>query len=394
MTSLLQHFEDALPTIMADIVDLVSCESPSGDPVAVERGAARAAAIGQRVLGVAPDYEWRSGTPHLRWSWPSTGPRVLLLAHQDTVWPVGTLSTHPCEVKDGVLRGPGCFDMKTGVVMAMHAIAALPARVGVTLLVTSDEEIGSPTARSLIEEEARGCAAVFVLEPSGPGGGLKWSRSGVGIYDLLIGGRAAHAGLEPERGVNATVEVAHQILALTRLARPEVGTTVTPTVVRGGTSGNTVPDEASVHVDVRVTSLAEQRRVDSAIRGSTPVLPGVRLEVVVGPNRPPMPVDNTRALFERARVLAIALGIGRLTGVAVGGGSDGNFTAAAGVPTLDGLGAVGDGAHADDEHVLIDQIPGRTALVTALLAEVLGIDGVRPDVRSTDRLLNSPADAV
>lgn len=371
MTGAVARFADVLPEMLADIVELVSCESPSCDGAALERSAATLADVGERILGEPPEILRRGGVPHVRWRWPAEGARVLVLGHHDTVWPIGSLAERPCEVRDGILRGPGCFDMKAGVVIALHAIAALPDRRGITLLVTGDEELGSRTSRALIEEEARGCAATLVAEPAGTGGRLKLARSGVAHYDVIAHGRAAHAGLEPAAGINATVEIAHQVLALSRIGRPDEGTTVTPTLVRGGTTENTVPDSARVHVDVRATAAAELQRVDASIRALAPCHDGARLEVRGGENRPPLPMSSSRALFERARALGHELGIGDLAGGTAGGGSDGNFTAASGIPTLDGLGAVGGGPHAESEHVVCRELPPRTALLSALLADVL-----------------------
>jgi glutamate carboxypeptidase len=296
---------------------------------------------------------------------------VLLLGHHDTVWPLGSLATHPFAVTDGVLRGPGCFDMKAGLAMAFHALAALSDRAGVTILVTGDEEIGSTTSRGLIEAEAAGCAAVLVLEASADGGALKTQRKGVSFYELTIEGRAAHAGLEPELGVNAAVELAHQVLAVTELAVPGSGTSVTASVARAGTTSNTVPARGSFTVDVRADSIGEQQRIDDALRGLQPRLPGARLMLTGEPNRPPMTAAASGALFAHAAELAAQLDLPPLVPAAVGGGSDGNFTAGIGVPTLDGLGAVGGGAHADSEHVIVSALPGRTALVCALAADVL-----------------------
>jgi glutamate carboxypeptidase len=307
---------------------------------------------------------------------------VLLLGHHDTVWPLGSLADRPCTVEGGVLRGPGCFDMKAGLVMAFHAAAGLD---GVTLLVTGDEELGSPSSRGLIEEEARAASAALVLEASADDGALKTERKGVSLYDVSVTGRAAHAGLEPERGTNATVELAHQVLAIDLLGDPVAGTTVTPTVARAGTTTNTVPATGSLAVDVRVRTLAEQDRVDRAMRSLRPVLPGARVEVRGGPNRPPLEAAASAALFERARAVAVRLGMPDLTGAAVGGASDGNFTAGVGTPTLDGLGAVGGGAHAEDEHVLVEALPGRTALLRALVEELAGL------VPPTNPLLTSGA---
>ncbi|MFI7112530.1 M20 family metallopeptidase [Nonomuraea sp. NPDC050227] len=357
-------------TMIADIERLVRCESPSGDLAAVARSATAVAELGAARLGAEAERVVIDGCTHLRWRFGGE-PRVLLLGHHDTVWPVGSLERHPFEVRDGVLRGPGCFDMKAGLVMAFHALTALDDLDGVTVLVTGDEEPGSPTSRRLVEDEARGCAAALVLEAAGPGGALKTERKGVSRYEVLVRGRAAHAGLEPERGVNATVEVTHQVAAVAALADPALGTTVTPTRLESGTTVNTVPARARFDVDVRVRDAREQDRVDAAMRGLRPVLPGADVTVGGGPNRPPLPASASKELFERACRLAGALGIGPLASVAVGGASDGNFTAGTGTPTLDGLGAVGGGAHADDEHVLVAELPGRTRLLTALVADLL-----------------------
>lgn len=356
--------------LIADIERLVRCESPSGDLAAVARSATAVAELGAVHLGAEAERVVIDGRTHVRWRFGGE-PRVLLLGHHDTVWPVGSLERHPFEVRDGVLRGPGCFDMKAGLVMAFHALAALDDLDGVTVLVTGDEEPGSPTSRRLVEDEARGCAAALVLEAAGPGGALKTERKGVSRYEVLVRGRAAHAGLEPERGVNATVEVTHQVAAVAALADPALGTTVTPTRLESGTTVNTVPDRARFDVDVRVRDAREQDRVDAAMRGLRPVLPGAGVTVGGGPNRPPLPASASKELFERACRLAGTLGIDPLTSVAVGGASDGNFTAGTGTPTLDGLGAVGGGAHADDEHVLVAELPGRTRLLTALVADLL-----------------------
>ncbi|GAB3892110.1 M20 family metallopeptidase [Kibdelosporangium lantanae] len=353
--------------LLSDIEELVRCESPSTDLAAVAASADTVARVGERRLGAVPDRIVLNGRTHLRWKFGGDT-RVLLLGHHDTVWPIGSITTHPFSVADGVLRGPGCFDMKAGLAMAFHAIAGLADRTGVTLLVTGDEELGAPSSRALIEGEAAGCAAALVLEAAAPGGALKTERKGVSLYRVRVTGRAAHAGLEPENGVNATVELAHQVLAVAGIGVD--GTSVTPTLTSAGTVTNTVPALGEFAVDVRVWTADEQERVDKAMHALTAVLPGARLEVLGGPNRPPMPASEQ--LYARAVELARHLGLPPLTRMAVGGGSDGNFTAGVGVPTLDGLGAVGGGAHADDEHVLVAELPGRTALVQALVADLLG----------------------
>jgi len=360
-----------LSAMLADIEEMVGCESPSSDRAAVARSADVVARIGTRRLGGPPDRIVVDGRTHLRWRFGDGPPRALLLGHHDTVWPIGSLGAHPYTVDGGVLRGPGCFDMKAGLAIALHALAGLGVPSGVTLLVTGDEEIGSPSSRELIEAEAVGCTAALVLEASAPDGALKTARKGVAGYRIRITGRAAHAGLEPERGVNAAIEVAHQLLAVAGLADAGRGTTVTPTLTCAGVATNTVPAAGEFAVDVRVRGADEMVRVDAALRALRPVLSGARVEVVAGPNRPPLPAYASAGLFERAQACAGRLGLRPLSAAEVGGGSDGNFTAALGVPTLDGLGAVGGGAHADDEHVLIEALPGRTALVAALVNDVL-----------------------
>lgn len=356
--------------MIADIQHLVRCESPSDDLDAVARSADTVAEMGHRLLGSAPERLTIDGCTHLRWRF-GNGDRVLLLGHHDTVWPLTTIVTHPATVEAGVLRGPGSFDMKAGIVIAFHALAALPDREGVTLLITGDEEPGSETSRTLIEEEARRCTAALVLEAAGPGGALKTARKGVSRYEVHVRGRAAHAGLEPEQGVNATVELSHQIQAVAELGAPHLGTTVTPTRMRGGTTSNTVPAHASFMVDVRARTVVEQQRTHASILALAPRIEGAAVSVEGGINRPPMEEESSAALFARASRIAATLGMRPLESIAVGGASDGNYTAGVGTPTLDGLGAVGGGAHADDEHVIVAELPDRTRLLTALVAELL-----------------------
>ena len=368
-----------LASLLDDIRVMVECESPSDDLDAVARSAEVVAAVGARRLGVEPERIVLDGRTHLRWRLGSSPSSVLLLGHHDTVWPVGTLARRPFAVEGDVLRGPGCFDMLAGVAMAFHAAAGTDAsgRGGVAVLVTGDEELGSPSSRGLVEDEARAARAVLVLEASADGGALKTERKGVSLYDVRVGGRAAHAGLEPERGTNAGVELAHQVLALQELGDLAAGTTVTPTRAQAGTTTNTVPAAASVSVDVRCRTVAEQERVDRALRGLRPVLPGASVEVHGGPNRPPLEAAASADLFDLACGVAARLGLPELTRAAVGGASDGNFTAGVGTPTLDGLGAVGGGAHAEDEHVLVSELPRRTALLRGLVTELLA-DRTKP----------------
>lgn len=375
-----------LPAMLAELQALIECESPSADPDAVRRSADLVARIGIDRLGVAPERLVIEGCSHLRWRFGGGRRQVLLLAHHDTVWPIGSLDTHPWSNEAGVVTGPGCFDMKAGLVIALHALASLSpggalsaegsaALDGVTLLVTGDEEIGSTTSRRLIEDEARGCAAVFVLEASGSGGALKTARKGMSRYRLQITGRAAHAGLEPEKGVNAGIELAHQVLAISAMTGTSgsdtAGTSVTPTASVAGVAANTVPATAALDIDCRVWTVAEQDRVHQQLVALQPVLPGSRISVEGGPNRPPMESAAALGLFTLAQEVARSAGMAELTQVAVGGASDGNFTAGIGVPTLDGLGAVGGGAHADDEHVLVSELIPRTMLLAGLIRRVM-----------------------
>ncbi len=371
----------SLDAMLDDALRLLACESPSSDLEAVALSADLTAEVlgarfGAAGLPATPERMVIDGVTHLRWRF--AGPtRVLLLGHHDTVWPHGSLATHPAKVADGVLTGPGCFDMVIGLVQAAHAVAALAssdgahAVAGVTFLVTGDEEVGSLTSRALIEEEAARADAVLVLEAAGPDGALKTERKGTSMYTVQVRGRAAHAGLEPEAGVNAAIELAYQIHAIAALGDPALGTTVTPTSGRIGSTLNTVPASAAIDVDVRATSAAELERVDAAMRSLTVQLPGASLSIDGGINRPPLERRHSQALYERAARLAPTVGVVGLTECAVGGASDGNFTAGIGVATLDGLGGVGGGAHADDEHVLVDHIVPRTALLAALVRDLL-----------------------
>jgi glutamate carboxypeptidase len=355
--------------ILADIRRLVEVESPTSDLAAINACAEVLTAIGTRVVGSAPERLTVGGRPHLLWRIGS-GPRVGLLGHFDTVWPLGTLAARPFRVEDGQAYGPGILDMKSGVVQALYAAAA-NREAAVDILLTSDEETGSPTSRTLIEGLARGWRAALVLEGS-HNGAVKLARKGVAQYTVSITGRASHAGLEPEKGVNALVELAHVVLAVERLGSAAAGTSVSPTVAAAGSTGNVIPASAQLEVDVRTFTEAESQRVHQAMSGLQPVVEGATLVVEGGPNRPPMRAAMAANLFAHAQRLYADLGYGELDGVAVGGGSDGNLTAGVGTPTLDGLGAVGDGAHADHEHIVVRAVPQRAALVSALISELTG----------------------
>jgi len=309
--------------------------------------------------------------------WLGTGRpkgQILVLGHLDTVYPLGTLGKMPFRVSRGRAWGPGTFDMKAGLVIALAAVDALKSsglrpRKRLVFFWNSDEEIDSKSSRHFIEREALRSDAVLVLEPAyGPNGRLKTARKGVGTAEIVVTGRAAHAGLNPEAGVNAVHELALQTERLMKMNDPRHGITVQVTVTSGGTVSNVVPDSARAQVDLRISKIADAARLERKLRNLRPILQGARVHVTGGINRPPL--ERTRAvrdLFLRAKALMREIGV-TLDECFAGGGSDGNFTGALGIPTLDGLGAVGDGAHSPREHVIIRSLPERAALLAGLLA--------------------------
>lgn len=357
--------DDRLELLLDDLRRLVEVESPSLDVAAVTASAEELAALIEERTGRSASLVDGPAGPHVHWSGGGE-PKVLILGHHDTVFPLGALAARPFTVAEGKVTGPGVFDMKAGIVQAIHAVATLPDASGVEMLFTSDEEVGSLSSRALLEERAAACGNVLVLEPSGDGGAVKTGRKGAGTFHVIVRGRASHAGLEPEAGVNSLIEAAHQVLRIASFGDPDAGTTVTPTVANAGTADNVVPAEAHVRVDVRVTSTDEKVRVESLMGALTPVDPAATIEVRGEIGRPPMPEAASATLWPLAQ--AAMPGI---AGVAVGGASDGNFTAALGVPTLDGLGAVGGGAHADHEFVLVDTMPSRVDLLVGILEHLL-----------------------
>ena len=354
-----------LATLVSDLQRLVEVESPSLDLEALTRSAENLAALIAERTGRPPTLVAGPAGPHVHWSGGGQ-PKVLILGHHDTVFPLGALVERPFTIVDGKATGPGVFDMKAGIVQAVNAVAALDDAAGVEMLFTADEEVGSGTSRSLLEERAQACGHVLVLEPSADGGAVKTGRKGTGTFEVVVRGRAAHAGLEPEKGVNSLIEAAHQVLRIAGFGDAAAGTTVTPTVAKAGTADNVVPAEARIKVDVRVTNAGEKDRIEALMAALLPTDPEATVEVIGGIGRPPMPESASAALYPLAE--AVMPGIG---GVAVGGGSDGNFTAALGVPTLDGLGAVGGGAHADHEFVTVDTMPGRVDLLEGILRRLL-----------------------
>ncbi|RUL94645.1 M20 family metallopeptidase [Verrucosispora sp. FIM060022] len=371
----LRHAADKLQADMVDqLGTLVAYESAPGSLPHLESCADLLARWGTEVLGRPAQRVVLDGLPHLLW--PAVDQRVLLLGHFDTVFPIGTTETRPFTVRGNVATGPGVCDMKAGIVQMFAALRLIEDTSTVGVLLTCDEESGSVTSRPLIEREARRSGAVLVCEAATPEGHVKVARKGGSVYRLTIQGRAAHAGVEPQRGINATVEVAHQVLALGALGTADsAGTSVTPTLLSAGTTTNTVPESASLAVDVRAWSKAELERVDHAIRRLQPHLSEATLTVCGGINRYPMPAELAQPLLEMARSTALALGMPDLVGAYAAGASDGNFTAALGVPTLDGLGAVGGGAHSADEYVCLDRMPERTALLVGLVETVSSMEG-------------------
>lgn len=356
----------------------VCCESSSFDKSAVDRFGAIVAAEWKKRGADTRILRQANRGNHIRAEvWLGKGKpagRLMTLGHLDTVYPLGTLANMPFRVSGGHAFGPGAFDMKAGIVLALFAVDALRAakilpRKRLVFFWNSDEEIGSHSSRKLIEAEARRSDAVFVCEPAlGPGGRLKTARKGVGTAEIIVTGRSAHAGIDPERGVNAVHELALQITRLMKMNDPRRGITVQATVVDGGTVSNVVPERARAEVDVRYTRVADSAPLDRKLHALRPILRGARVEVRGGINRPPLErTSQVAALFGHAKSLAsgIAISLGEAS---TGGGSDGNFTAALGIPTLDGLGAVGDGAHSPREHVLIRALPERAALLASLLA--------------------------
>lgn len=366
MDNLLQHFTEQLPAALEFLEAMVMMESPSFDKQLVDKFVrfvgSRFSEIGGRVEYVAAD---RFGDHLVVRFNAAASDRVLLLGHADTVWPTGEISKRPFKIENGRATGPGVFDMKAGILLMWMAVAVSTRPL--TVLLNSDEEIGSNSSRALIESEASASRSVFVLEPSLPGGALKTARKGIGRFTVKAIGRAAHAGIDPQKGVNAIEEISRQILKLQKMTDSSRGTTVTVGVVQGGTRSNVVPAEAAAEIDVRIASAEEAERIARTIKGLKPELSGAQLEIRGGINRPPMERNKeTARLFEAARAIAEKFGIELKEG-STGGASDGNFTSALGIPTLDGLGAVGGGAHAVDEWVDIQALPQRAALLTGLI---------------------------
>lgn len=373
MLDLLEFCTSRQAALRSDVETLVRLESPSTDKASVDRCGATLArmleALGARVAHIPQT----ARGDHIRAEFGGGPRQVLLLGHFDTVWDVGQLERMPLREENGRLFGPGVFDMKASIAVAMLAVRAATAAgptPRVVMLWTTDEEVGSATSRGLIEEEARASDAVLVLEPCLPGGAAKTQRKGCGEFTMTVRGVSAHAGIDPRKGASAIHELAHQIVALEALRDLDRGISVNVGIVNGGTRGNVVAEHAQALIDVRVPTQSEARRIGAAIHALKPRNASVRMEIQGGFERPPL--ERTPAverLYEQARAVAAALGRDLQEG-ATGGGSDGNFTAALGVPTLDGLGPQGDGAHALHEHVILSDLPWRAAFLAALMRTV------------------------
>lgn len=365
MTRAIDSQYGKIEPMLAALEALVRAESPSEDLDACRSVVILAADIATRVLGTPAQIKEVEGRP-VFW-WGAEKPDIVLLAHLDTVWPKGSFD--PLWQVDGdVVRGPGTFDMKAGFIQALYALQGIEGSVA--LIGTTDEEIGSHASRALISDLSRGAKAVLVLE-SAIDGKLKTGRKGTSMYQIIVHGRAAHAGLEPEKGINATVEIAHIITTLSSLENKEHGTTVVATSLHSGTTTNTVPEKAILDIDARSFSIAEQERVDKAIKAIRGIHPEVRIEVTGGINRPPMEPRSAAELYERAERIATSLGLGPFGSAQVGGASDGNIAAATGAKVLDGLGAVGAGAHAHNEWISVKALDERSRFLHAFIKDLL-----------------------
>ena len=382
----LAYFSERRDEIVSTIRELVEIESPSDNKAAVDEVADAVAHKFSRLGGEVHVHPAKDFGNHLQvnFSGKSAKP-VLLLGHYDTVYPLGTLATMPCRAVHNRLTGPGVLDMKSGIALMLHALAALQEWHGglhgkdwngglprpVTVLLVSDEEVGSDSSRAITESLAKKAAAVLVLEPSyGGQGAVKTARKGVGEYLVKVSGKASHAGLDFQKGVNAILELARQIEKISRFTDLKKGLTVNVGIVSGGSRTNVVPAEAAAQVDIRIARIKDAAGIDRKMRSLRPFNRKCKIETTGGINRPPMErTAGVATLYAQASAIARELGW-KLEEAAVGGGSDGNFTAGLGIPTLDGLGGVGDGAHAAHEHILISELPRRAALIAGLIEAV------------------------
>jgi glutamate carboxypeptidase len=378
--SRLGFFVERKGAIAETIRQLVEIESPSDNKHAVDRLGALLAGRFEGLGGHAKFHRTQDFGDHLQVDFATerSGKPVLLLGHIDTVYPLGTLAGMPCRVADGRLHGPGALDMKSGIALMLHAIDGLRTWHSdslprpVTVLLVSDEEVGSNSSRRITESLAKKSVAVLVLEPSyGLKGAVKTARKGVGEYTLKVTGKAAHSGLDFEKGESAILELAKQIAAISKLVDLKRGLTLNIGLISGGTRTNVIPAQATASLDVRVARMKDAAVIDRQLRALKPFNCKCKLEITGGVNRPPMErTGGVAALYEQAAEIAKQQLGWKLEEVSVGGGSDGNFTASLGIPTLDGLGGVGEGAHATHESILISELPRRAALLAALIESV------------------------
>ncbi len=375
--ALLAYCKSELDALVRCLRQAVEIESPSQNKAAIDSMAnffarefskrgAKVQILSHATAGSALVAEFWAGAR-------GTKP-LLLLGHLDTVWEIGTLAEMPFQVRKGRAYGPGIYDMKSGIVCGLWAVRALTAlKISpsgpVRFFLNADEEVSSIAYRNELLAEARRARAVLVLEPAAAQGALKTSRKGVGEFQITVRGRSAHAGINPSAGVNAISELARQVLRIEKLARPKRGLTVNVDVIQGGTRVNVIPELAAARVDVRVPTALDREKIEKQMRALAPIHPEAKLEITGGVNRPPMERKMAIALFRLARELGLQMGLD-LKEAGTGGGSDGNFTAALGIPTLDGLGGTGDGAHARHEHVMVRELSQRAALLAALMASI------------------------
>jgi len=353
-------------TALIDIQRLVECESPTEDLAACNQVVDLAVEIANKLLKTPATKINESGRP-VFW-WGAKNPKIVLLCHLDTVWPKGSFQP-TWKIEADTATGPGVFDMKAGFIQALYAISQINgAQDNVALVATTDEETGSATSKELIERLAKTAQAVLVLEAS-LDGKVKTGRKGTAMYQVSVVGKASHAGLEPEKGINATTELAKLVMQISTLENPEFGTTAVPTVMQSGTTTNTVPALAKLDIDVRSFTISELNRIDKSIRALSSDV--AKVEVTGGINRPPLETSSSMELYEKLEKVAKDLGLSPIGHASVGGASDGNLAAAAGAKVLDGLGAIGMGAHAPGESIKISTIEERIKLTTAFINELL-----------------------
>ena len=353
-------------TALTDIQRLVECESPTEDLASCNQVVDLAIEIANKLLKTSATKINENGRP-VFW-WGAKNPKIVLLCHLDTVWPKGSFQP-TWKIEADIATGPGVFDMKAGFIQALYAVSQVSgAQENVALVATTDEETGSATSKELIERLAKTAQAVLVFEAS-LDGKVKTGRKGTAMYQVVVTGKASHAGLEPEKGINATTELAKLVMQIAALENPEFGTTAVPTVMQSGTTTNTVPALAKLDIDVRSFTIAELNRIDKSIRALSSDI--AKVEVTGGINRPPLETSSSMELYEKLEKVAKDLGLSPIGHASVGGASDGNLAAAAGAKVLDGLGAIGMGAHAPSESIKISTIDERIKLTTAFINELL-----------------------